>query len=274
MRVYPPSFCITKNNLADTGGQWSAWARLLPYVEQGNVYQNINFGQTYDLQPAISSLRVPLLLCPSEIHDAPRLSGGQPKHYPLSYGVNHGEWFIYDPVSNRGGNGVFHPNAPMRQADIRDGLSSTLCAAEVKAYTSYVRDAGAAPASIPFDPSEICPLGGTPKLGPGLDQNSGHTEWVDGRSHQAGFTSVFTPNTQVLCDFGGVLYDIDWTSQREGTSLTVPTFAAVTSRSYHPGVVNVLLMDGSARSVADSVDRIVWRALSTRAGREIVPDEY
>ena len=110
----------------------------------------------------------------------------------------------------------------------------------------------------------VCALGGSFKT------NSGHTEWVDGRVHQTGVTTTFTPNTKVLCRQGGITYDIDWTNQREGRSSTVPTYAAVTSRSYHPTGVNVVLMDGSVQFVANEIHLSIWRALSTRAGNEPV----
>jgi hypothetical protein len=55
---------------------------------------------------------------------------------------------------------------------------------------------------------------------------------------------------------------------RDGESTTAPTYAAVTSRSYHVGIVNVLLMDGSVRSVSDNIDLGVWRAAGTRSGGE------
>jgi prepilin-type processing-associated H-X9-DG protein len=45
---------------------------------------------------------------------------------------------------------------------------------------------------------------------------------------------------------------------------------AHTAGSRHPGVVNVLLTDGSVRAVKDTVNRTVWRALGTRAGGEVV----
>jgi len=48
----------------------------------------------------------------------------------------------------------------------------------------------------------------------------------------------------------------------------VKTFAAVTSRSYHPGAVNVAMMDGSVRLVSDDIALSVWRSASTRAGGE------
>jgi prepilin-type processing-associated H-X9-DG protein len=37
------------------------------------------------------------------------------------------------------------------------------------------------------------------------------------------------------------------------------------ARSNHPGNVNVLFADESARSIADTVNLDVWRAMSTRA---------
>ena len=56
---------------------------------------------------------------------------------------------------------------------------------------------------------------------------------------------------EISCVQGGIEYDIDWTSFREGKTPAPPagnpTYAAVTARSYHPGTVNVVLMDGSTR---------------------------
>jgi len=95
---------------------------------------------------------------------------------------------------------------------------------------------------------------------------------VDGRSHQAGFTTVFPPNAVVkpswAVDADNNRYDVDWSNMQEGKSTTVKTFAAVTSRSYHPGVVVVSMMDGSTRAMTNSVDLQVWRAASTREGEE------
>ena len=69
-----------------------------------------------------------------------------------------------------------------------------------------------------------------------------------------------------------VALDIDFTSVREGTSPTAMTYAAVTARSYHPGAVNVALMDGSTRPVSDSISLPTWRALVSRAGGDVVGD--
>ncbi|MFV2067647.1 MAG: DUF1559 domain-containing protein, partial [Pirellulales bacterium] len=154
-----------------------------------------------------------------------------------------------------------------------DGLSNTLMAAEVKAYTPYYRNAGLAYPPTPGSPQEICPLGGQFKNPPPKDP-SGHTEWVDGRAHQSGFTALFPPNTRVLCEVDGQWFDVDWTNQQEGKSDSAVTYAAVTARSYHPGVVNVVMMDGSVHAVPDSIERTVWQALATRNGSEIVPNKF
>jgi hypothetical protein len=42
------------------------------------------------------------------------------------------------------------------------------------------------------------------------------------------------------------------------------------ARSYHPGGVNALVGDGSVRFVKSTIDGMVWRALGTIAGGEIV----
>ncbi|GAB6166257.1 DUF1559 domain-containing protein [Thermostilla marina] len=261
-KEYPASYGGPKNT------DWSGQALLLPYLEQGNLYEHIDFDQPYsaavmpDGSP-LSAHRVDTYVCPSEIRAEVRLEGGLPKHFPINYGLNLGTWFVYDPVTKRGGDGAFRPYFGHSPADFIDGLSNTFALAEVKAYTPYYRNAAITPAPpMPDTPAEVCPLGGSFKT------ESGHTEWVDGRAHQVGFTTVFTPNTKVVCSVGGKEYDLDWTNQQEGKSDSVPTYAAVTSRSYHPGGVNVLLMDGSVQYVQETIERSVWRALSTRRGGE------
>jgi hypothetical protein len=54
----------------------------------------------------------------------------------------------------------------------------------------------------------------------------------------------------------------------EGGSLAAPTFAAVTARSYHGGIVNAAFMDASTHTVSDTIELSVWQALSTRNGHE------
>ena len=80
----------------------------------------------------------------------------------------------------------------------------------------------------------------------------------------AGLAEIFVPYNN-----GGTTYDIDFTASRLGTSTTRQTYVVVTSRSYHSGGANVMMLDGSCRFVSESIAQSVWRALGTRAGGEV-----
>jgi prepilin-type processing-associated H-X9-DG protein len=206
-------------------------------------------------------------MCPSERNDRRYQETDTRLMYPSSYAFCYGTWFVYDPNTRRGGDGAIAVNMSLRVIDVTDGLSKTLYAADVKAWTPYYRDGGSPDAMNTPAPASVDELtayctGGSLKADPAL----GHTEWVDARALHTGFTTVFTPNTGVM--FQG--YDIDFVSSREGRSTTQRTFAAMTSRSYHSGHVNVLLMDGSVAPVANEIDLRVWRALGTRSGGELI----
>lgn len=269
-----PSSWRPAQPLASGVDGWSVHGQILPFLEQTGLSSNIDWNVSYTLATAIplggstpvplSAARVPPFLCPAEINDRVRLtSAGVPEHYPLNYAANLGPWLVFIPANGNGGSGSFTPPAyKTTTGSFLDGLSNTLAFAEVKAYTPYFRNAGlGADPGMPAAGS-VCGLAGQFKA------DSGHTEWVDGRAHQTGFTTVFTPNTKVPCNQGGLLYDIDWSNMQEGKSATAPTWAAVTSRSHHAGGVNVSLMDGSVRFVANTVDPAIWRGASTRDGGE------
>ncbi len=270
-QAYPASF---------TKIGWSAQAQLLPYLEQGNLYEEFDLGKSYKESGEMASTRVPSYICPSEVNDTVRLKNDAPVHYPLNYGVNLGVWFVFDPQTKAGGEGAFRPLKKLRHRNFSDGLSATLCAAEVKAYTPYFRNAGLERSDLedklPERGADIAALtsGAQAKMGRDLMKNTGHTEWVDGRVHQIGFTTALTPNTKVLVEHEGREYDVDWTNQQEGKSDETPTFAAVTARSHHRGVVNVVMMDGAVHTIDNHIDLEVWRALSTRAGREEVSGKF
>ena len=271
---FPTSWQPTKPIPGGDIDGWSAQALLLPFLEQRSLAEHVDYEASYELARAadleglqipLSAMRISTYLCPSENRDEQRLSGGQPVHYPLNYAVNQGIWFTFSPAENRGGTGAFVPGRGLRPAHFKDGLSNTLAAAEVKAWNPYFRNAALSDPAMPR-PEDVCGLGGRFK------QDSGHTEWVDGRVHQIGFTSTFTPNTTVPCMIGGTVYDIDWTNMQEGKSDAVKTYAAVTSRSYHAQGVETLLMDGSVRFISEGIELATWQALSTRDGREVVSD--
>lgn len=267
--AFPPVSVVPQGR---TSQPWSAHARLLPYIEQGNLENLINWStdNEYTSKPTVAGVRVGIYLCPSEINDRPRPTATM-THYPLNYGFNEGTWFIYDPVSGQGGDGAFVPNHAFRPADMTDGLSNTLAATEVKAYQANLWDAGKPSTLNVPPPASVAAMSAF--YGSGTLDENGHTEWVEGDIRETGVTTTFTPNANVRFTAGATSFDIDFTSMRDGESTTAPTYGAITARSYHSGIVNTLQMDGSVRSIKNSIDAKVWRALGTRSGGEVISSD-
>ena len=269
--AFPPLGLFKTSEPSDS---WSAHARILPFLEQANLQNLVDWNVSYVAGATIPELaivtktRVPLYLCPSDPNDRAR-PDGDITHYPVTYGFVAGTWFVYDPVSRQGGNGTFVPNRVHRTGDLSDGMSNTVGVSEVKAYTPYLRDGGNPSGlnqPVPAGPATVVGYGGSFKA------DSGHTEWVDARVHQTGVTMTFTPNTFVEYTTGGQIYDVDFNSSREGKTITGATYAAVTSRSYHTGIVNSLLMDGSVRSISENIDLFTWRYLGQRNDGQVLGD--
>ena len=279
--IFPPSFVIDPGAILFTNnGSWSIHGRLLPYVEQGNAYLQVRLDLAWDdpvnKSTGVPTMRIPIFMCPSEVNDRVRVdSNGKPKVYPQNYGFNFGSWLVWDPVSNEGGDGAFFVNSRLTPASFRDGLSNTLCAAEVRAFTPYFRNTSDPGFVVPTSSADLATFasGAQFKLGPSTNENTGHTEWPDGRVHHSGITTVFTPNSHVAYQHSdGRSYNIDFNSRQEGKRDSQPTFAAVTARSFHPGAVNVVMMDGSVRTESDQIHLVVWQSLGTRAGGEVLSD--
>jgi prepilin-type N-terminal cleavage/methylation domain-containing protein len=272
---YPPTM-YWDGIVGDSSNDLSVWARILPFIEEQALAMNLSPTSTEDQTMAngvpVQSVRIATYICPTDPNDQMKVnSNGTPNSYPMTYGVNLGPWLVFDPTGRTMPSGSFYPNSRLRHGHFTDGLSNTLLAAEVKMWTPYYAGpVSGATATIPADPSVICGLGATPKMGPNVTDNKAHTEWGDGKCQQTGVTSTFPPNTKVSCNYNGMSYDVDFTNQREGGSLSVSSYAAITARSYHPDLVNAAMMDGSVRAIADGVDMSVWRAISTRNGAEIV----
>ena len=251
---------------------WSAFGRFLPLIEQDAMFKAIDFDKGYWTQPQVTSIRIPSFLCPAEPND--RGNGYDPVHghqyWPASYALNLGTWMVLSNKSGtmRTGDGAFGPNRSYRSTQFTDGMSNTLALAEVKAYIPRFQPADTGkiyltPPAIPEKPSDLA----IPKFETVAQESTGHGIWSAGQVQETGFTTVFTPNTRVLAggEPGGV--DVDYVSAAEFH--LGDTYAAVTSRSHHPGGVNTLMLDGSGRFVSDKIRLAVWRAMGTRAGGEV-----
>ena len=275
------SLATERTDSGDVDG-WSAQAQLLPYIEQANLTSEIDFSVSYNVPIDIvlggqtvplRSARVPVFVCPSEINDRARLdSNGQPRDYPINYGWNGGIWFVFETASGDFGPGALTTNNGLGMQSFIDGTSNTIMFSEVKGFTPYIRDAGqSGEIPIPNTADELLAMGGST----GSPQRvSGHTEWVDGRVHQTGFTATFTPNTRIIRVEDGIEHDVDWTNDREGKAGAETTYAAITSRSFHNGGVNACRVDGSVDFVTNSINRITWHSFSTRDGGELLDLDF
>jgi prepilin-type N-terminal cleavage/methylation domain-containing protein/prepilin-type processing-associated H-X9-DG protein len=266
--MLPPSCTLQTTALSNT---YSIHARILPYMEQGSMYNAINFLIDYTTQTTITSTKVASFLCPSEINTALTLNGGL-YYAPTSYGGSAGTWFIWDPNTNTVGDGTFNVNKGTTLASITDGLSNTLGMAEMKTTWSVLRN-GLSPNTLgsppPTTAAQVIALGGSFVAG------VSHTQWVNGIILQTGMTTLLTPNTPVSYSNSGTNVDVNFTTSILGQTFTNMTYVAITSRSYHPGGVNVQLMDGSVRFIKSTINQATWRALGTRAGGEIISaDSY
>lgn len=274
-RRFPPSAVVEMNTtVAGNNGSWGVHGRMLPYLEQANLANLVDITTAWDFQMVINDLKVPTFSCPSDRRgDEIRVVGaGRPNLYPTSYGFSFGTWFVFSPTNRGGCDGMFYPNSFLRMSSCTDGTSNTLLVSEVKAWTAYNRNGGPSTTTIPNTSAEAAAI-----VASGTDfKNTGHTEWPDGRVHHTGVTATLTPNTKVPFTSGGVLYpETDFNSWQEGRngSAGSATYAFITARSYHTGVVNSARVDGSVQTVSDSIDIATWRAIATRAGGETISIE-
>jgi prepilin-type processing-associated H-X9-DG protein len=132
-------------------------------------------------------------------------------------------------------NGMFFAVSQVRLGDVIDGTSSTALSSEII-------------------------------LSPDVEDHD-----IRGRYHNPAhggvlFSTRIPPNTLVPDQF-------NWCSANpvpRAPCIWTGTNMFVSPRSYHPGGVNLGLVDGSVRFVSDNIDPVTFRALGSRNGREVV----
>jgi prepilin-type N-terminal cleavage/methylation domain-containing protein/prepilin-type processing-associated H-X9-DG protein len=259
---------------------WSGHARILPLMEQGPMFNSVNFTLPYSRADnyTVASTTVSSFVCPSELDSSPTPASSffnTPKAVS-NYGLNMGDWFVFNPPGPIT-RGVFAPNLSRRFASFTDGTSNTVLASEVKIRSpEYNCFGGLAninnPMSVPdptADPYTVAPEYGGSCGGVGQS----HTAWVDGNVQETGMTTAWPPNKAILGTKGEGDLDLQGIPLFRGGA--GPTFAAITSRSYHPGGVNALFADGGVRFIKSSIAGTVWRGLGSIAGGEVISaDSY
>jgi prepilin-type N-terminal cleavage/methylation domain-containing protein len=271
--VLPPSIqVIGYGNTSAANGCWSIQSRLLPYFEQSSLYKqcNFSFNKEEPLNAAAIVQTIPFYICPSEVHTDVSLHP-----YGLSavsnYGWCTGDWFVWGGYSGPQNRTAFGPDRSYHLAAITDGLSQTIFMSEVKTYQPvYICDnVGLSlinnPNNVP--PPTADPYAVAPEYNGGCRLYLlGHTEWSDGNTHATGFTTAWPPNFVTLGQATGVDMDLNGINEEDGG----PTFAAITSRSWHANGVQSLMGDGSVQYFSSSIDGFIWRALGTAQGGEWV----
>jgi prepilin-type N-terminal cleavage/methylation domain-containing protein/prepilin-type processing-associated H-X9-DG protein len=251
--------------------QWafSFQAQLLPYVEQDNLRRLVDFlqpltlgsGGAQTLNPvhqAAARSPVPLFLCPSD--PAPeRYQNNSAEWTPNNYMVNIGTGLVTQSLTVPNEGMVWY-TARLRITDVTDGTSNTLLMAE-----SLRGNNAETLAAQPTDPwRQYASFGGpgnpalmTDPFCAGATRWAGTrgSSWLWGREFNVCFTTTHLPN-QRTTDCGN-----------NGAGI-------YKASSFHSGGTNVLLGDGSVRFVRDSVNLATWRAASTRAGGEVLGNDF
>ncbi|MBX6313001.1 MAG: DUF1559 domain-containing protein [Isosphaeraceae bacterium] len=255
---------------------WSAHALMLPYLEQGNAFNAINFGDGLGnpgLPQNTTIIRTQLsyLLCPSDLNRMTGVEGHT--NYAANAGTTPNAFFDRD--KNGAFNGVFgatsfSPTIDFR--DITDGLSSTAAFSEkvlglggnnqsqVDTLRPSASIAGVAdPKPNNNQPQPFygqCKAQGPPLTAANLTNNYPMGRyWHSGQPACSRYNHLMTPNTW-SCGYGGASGG-----------------GAFTAASRHPGVVNLLMCDGSVKAIKDAITPTIWWALGTRAGGEVLSSD-
>ena len=254
--------------LGETNGYYSPHTLLLAYIEQGNLLDQLTVDE--DTSPwsaanrAVASAQPVAFLCPSDVNNQDTLDTNEKMGW-TNYHANAGSWVA---VAKQW-DGVFGPShrkagadglPPLRFKQITDGLSNTVAFAEMVNGFGLGSDAN--------DPLADCFQGSAPTTSldaarEGLQardwtqsnlqpyQGGGWRwrgyPWHEGTIWRNWYNHLLPPNSP--CWNAG-----DW------WNLVSPA----TSR--HPGVVNMVLCDGSVQTKTGDIDAKIWTEFGTRDG--------
>jgi prepilin-type N-terminal cleavage/methylation domain-containing protein len=260
---------------------FSAHAAILPYLDGANLYNVIDFNTKPTFveppvapysQNVIAALTViPIYLCPSDLGSVPGNSYGCTNYVACTgSGANATARYI------RKGDGVMMDVkllGVVKFAAITDGLSNTVAFSEQilgNGYTAGGNGAGSIPASTPpvdptlqvlnltaaqndtitgTDPSPAnCVVGAA-----GSWAGIRGAKWMNGHYGDTLYNHGLTPNS----------HQFDCGNNSHNAGLTA-------ARSRHVGGVHVLLCDGSTRFVSENVDYVLWHALGSKQGGEVL----
>lgn len=263
--------------------RWSAHSQLLMFIEQGALFNSINFnlppetpGMAGDVpfmppyqlpnreNATASRTQVSGFLCPSDpsslvLQEWP---GG------TNYLANQYNWACdlseTNPPTVAPGEvprGIFYFLSAVREADVIDGLSNTAYFSE-KIRGNSVRDGNAlsdqliiAPVTSLDATYQAC-RNANPMTATRLTIRQGMS-WVMGEMCCTTYNHVDVPNAKTCAGTGF-----------PGNMGNMPMSIPPSSR--HPGGVNTLMGDGSVRFIKQTVALSVWRGVGSRNGGETI----
>ena len=270
-------------------GAISVHTHIMPYLEMGTAYSQFDFvNARFRIPPlgppncpqnqVIVSIPFKLFQCPSEA----RNPGTVPTcNYRYCNGVtfcsavpwfddstNQNPWSTNCSNELNGVAGGMFTDRAMSAASILDGLSNTAAFSErvLGDLDGTIIGLGDFRRTVPQTPTETtasilasCTQGLPLTASHTSDMSIGPGAWTYGHHNKTLYNHLFTPNSPIR-DCSTNVSAVD--GNNEG--------AIVTARSYHPGIVNVLMADGSVRTVSNTINLAVWRAVGTRAGTESI----
>jgi prepilin-type N-terminal cleavage/methylation domain-containing protein/prepilin-type processing-associated H-X9-DG protein len=255
----------------------TAMSYILPYVENTNQYNSINYALPYNrfAQTTAFYNKVSSYLCPSDgtaVSIPPQFIATAQTSYAAVRGIRENiYWTQANPSSaNRCGandsEGLFGANISYRVAEVIDGTSSTMMFGETSRFKEEesgsshfsfwnVAGAWAGPpwtAAAPTWPGDVRITGGAfvvPRLNAPPVLNGGPACQVNVAAPHS-LNWALPPNNPPCLDLG------QWGF-----------------RSRHPGGANFAFADGSVKFLKDSINYLVYRALGTRNGIEVVSSD-
>ncbi len=276
-------------------GHWSykahsAQVMLLPFLDLGTIYNQMNFNLNAieGVNLTLSRTRIPAFLCPSDVLYVPYPTGGifdqgPGNNYAFSAGPSV-YWFPTSPANSATAPaslqhqvGAFNYRKLVRLSDVTDGASNSIAAAEnLVGDGSMAADPnralaiyrgvglGGAPVSMPTDAQvaawsavALAAKAGAASAANVPRGNLG-ANWMFGNIGDSIFNTITTPNSPVpTCISCGPC------STNDGQGL----FPA---RSRHSGSVNVLMLDGAVRTISDNIHGTTWRNLGSIADGQVV----
>ncbi|SFJ63222.1 DUF1559 domain-containing protein [Planctomicrobium piriforme] len=264
--IFPKAvFETATGNSQDSYRSFSAFASILPYLDQVGLYNQINFNTITDAAPNLALARnvIPPLLCPSDLRYVSTSAtdsrfNGSGMNYAVSAGAN-----LFWGASTAEANGIFNRMLPVRIADVLDGTSNVLMATEQLipstdnagklAATVYNGTQGSMANTFPTAASLATFAGTCTSTTMNANYNE-NTKWMNGGVGQNVINTLNPPNSPNPNCFIGC--NGCWAGTGNG---------AWTARSRHTGGVQAVLADGSVRFVSDNVDINNWQRLGARA---------